>query len=80
MQMELEVENWRVQGTGYDFYARKNSSKNIIFFLSKNFREKKSGFFLTRFLKNQYEKCSKKIEKSKNIFRFFRTFFILIFQ
>ena len=38
--MELEAENWWLDGTWYDFDDEKKSSKNIIFFLSIFFRKK----------------------------------------
>ena len=78
--MELEAENLWVHSANHDFYDKKISSNNIIFFLVKK-KSKHICYFQKIifgkskiFIENQYknfQKSRKKSRKNRDFFNFF---------
>ena len=83
LQMELEAENLWVHSASHDFDDKKNSSKNINFFLSKKISKTKFVIFKKYFFKIEKSRkfslkininFSKKVEKISIFSRFFQLF------
>ena len=75
--MELEAENWWLDGTSHDFDDKKNRQKILIFFLSKIFFENVFRTFFVEIFPKHFRNFEIFIFSIDFLKKKFRTFFDL---